>query len=178
MIRYLFILLLSACSLYAKGERESEFFARILPDRSEVYAGDSMLVSVVLYASAPIAEAQCSSQFTINGKKRARVRKLNINRNATASRIRENNKVYYTLVWAQYVVAPTSTGTYTIPSLKFSGTLQYADYIPDLFDQMMGARPQYHKKEVKGKAPDFTFEVKEKPLRSTQDIMRSGTNML
>lgn len=78
--------------------------ARILPDRTTLYAGDSMLVSVVLYATAPIAKAECTSQFVVKGK--CDVRKLDIDRNATAGRTREGRQMYYTLVWNQYVVAP------------------------------------------------------------------------
>ena len=46
--------------------------------------------------------------------------------------------------------------------------------MPDLFDQMMGAQPQYREVKVQGSSSTFTFEVKQKPLRSTQEMMRSS----
>lgn len=168
------LLLLMVFALPMSAERKAELFARILPDREQVYAGDSVLLSVVLYASDPIAKAESTTTFGVKGK--ASVRKLNINRNATAGRTRENGRLYYTLVWNQYVVAPTQPGTYTIGVQKFKATLQQVIAMPDLFDQMMGAQPQYRevKVQVQGSSPTFTFEVKQKPLRSTQEMLRSS----
>lgn len=170
----LFLLILLALPLAAKSE--ATLFARIVPDREQVYAGDSMLVSVVIYSSLPIAQAQCSTDFKIKGK--CKVRKLNINRDATAGRTREGRNIYYTLVWNQYVVAPQQVGSFTIPAQKFKATLQQVVRMPDIFDQMMGARPEYKEVSAQGGSDSFTFEVKEKPLRSTQEMMQSGKVVL
>lgn len=166
------MLLCSPLQLLAKGT----FFVRIMPDRETLYAGDSMLVSVVLYASSPIAKAECTTDFSVKGK--CDVRKLNINRNATAGRTREGRNVYYTLVWSQYVVAPSKVGSYTIPTQRFKATLQQVVSIPDLFDQMMGATPKYREEKVECSSKPYVFEVKEKPLRSTQEMIRSGAGVL
>lgn len=152
---------------------ESRFFVRILPDRENLYAGDSMLVSVVLYASAPIAEAECVNDFKVGGDK-CGVRALPIRREATAGRVREDGNLYYTLVWAQYVVSPQKVGSYKVPPLKFKATLRQIVRMPDWFDQMMGAQPEYRDLKADAKSSVFTFEVKEKPLRSTREMMRSG----
>ena len=166
------LLLLIVFALPMSAERKAELFARILPDREQVYAGDSVLLSVVLYASDPIAKAESTTTFGVKGK--ASVRKLNINRNATAGRTRENGRLYYTLVWNQYVVAPTQPGTYTIGVQKFKATLQQVIAMPDLFDHIMGEKTQYRELKVHGSSPTFTFEVKQKPLRSTQEMLRSS----
>ena len=76
------------------------------------------------------------------------------------------------------MVAPQKTGTYTIPVQKFKATLQRVVRMPDLFDQMMGAQPEYQNVKVQGESKTFTFEVKEKPLRSTQDMMRTSGGVL
>lgn len=157
---------------------DAEFFARIIPDRTTVYANDSMLVSVILYASYPIAKAECTTDFKVKGHNDCRTRKLAINRNATASRVRENGRIYYTLVWAQYVVAPSAAGKYTIPTQKFKGTLQQIERMPDWFDQMMGAQPQYKTHTVSGTSEPFVFQATEKPLRSTQELMHSSGTLL
>ncbi len=166
----LLLLLLLALPLAARDE--ATLFARIVPDREQVYAGDSMLVSVVLYSSLPIAKAECSTDFKVKGK--CKLRKLNINREATAGRTREGRNVYYTLVWNQYVVAPQQTGSFSVPAQKFKATLQQVVRMPDIFDQIMGARPEYKEIDAQGSSESFTFEVKEKPLRSTKEIMKSG----
>lgn len=173
IISFLFVLL---TSLSLQAQQKAEFFARILPDREQIYAGDSMLVSVVLYSTYPIAKAECSTDFNVKGK--CSLRKLNIDRNATAGRTREGQNVYYTLVWNQYVIAPEKVGTYTIPAQKFKATLQQIVRMPDMFDQMMGARPEYRNIKVQGEAPTFKFEATEKPLRSTQEMMRNRGRVL
>lgn len=165
----LFLFFVSSLSLAASGDKD--FFVRIMPDREAVYAGDSMIVSVLLYAKAPIARAESLSDFKINGK--CRVRRLDIDRDATASRVREGHNIYYTLVWAQYVVAPAKAGSYTVPRQKFKAVLQEVVSMPDLFDQMMGARPEYREYKAAGQSEAFTFEAKEKPLRSTREMMRN-----
>ena len=169
---FLIMLLLCPLQMFAKDT----FFVRIMPDRTTLYAGDSMLVSVVLYASAPIAKAECTTDFSVKGK--CDVRKLNIDRNATAGRTREGREVYYTLVWSQYVVAPSKVGSYTIPTQRFKATLQQVVSMPDLFDQMMGATPKYREIKAECTSKPFTFEVKEKPLRTTREMMRSGAGVL
>lgn len=160
------------------GRDDAVLFARIHPERSTLYAGDSMLVTIMLYASAPIVQAECTSDFSIKGSHKMRFRSLPLNRAATASQVREGAFVYYTLVWAQYVVSPTSVGDYTIPSQKFKATLQRIDQMPSWFDRMMGARPKVTELEASGKSQPLTIKVTERPLRSTQEIMRSGKTIL
>lgn len=170
----LLIIMLLGCSLqlFAKDT----FFVRITPDRSTLYVGDSMLVSVVLYATSPISQAECTTDFSVKGK--CNVRKLNINRNATAGRTREGQNVYYTLVWNQYVVTPSKVGKYTIPAQRFKATLHHVVSMPDFFDQMMGATPKYREEKVGCDSKAYVFEVKEKPLRTTQEMMRSAAGVL
>lgn len=172
IVAFVLAFLLLPFTACAKGT----LFVKIVPDRTTIYAGDSMLVSVVLYASAPIAKAQCSTDFSVKGS--CSVRKLDIDRDATAGRTREGRNVYYTLVWNQYVMAPQKKGKYTIPAQKFKATLQQVVSMPDWFDQMMGATPKYSEEKVQCTSEPFTFEATEKPLRTTQEMMRSGTGVL
>lgn len=165
----------NACEVNDANQGE-QLFARIIPDRETIYAGDSLLVSIVLYATSPIAKAECSTDFAVKGK--CTTRKIDINRNATAGRTREGRTVYYTLVWNQYVIAPTQPGKLTIPTQKFKATLQKVVSMPDLFDQMMGAQPEYKEIKVQGSSEPFTIEVTEKPRRSTQEMMRNRGGVL
>lgn len=167
-----FILFITLLLVFPFVAAADNFMVRVLPDRPEVYAGDSMLVSVVLYAEHPIAQAECKTDFQIKGK--CRVRRLNIHREATAGRVREGQHIYYTLVWAQYVIAPEKVGTYTLPAQKFDAVLNEVVSMPDFFDQMMGARPEYREHKASAKSHPFKFEVKPKPLRSTIEMMRHG----
>ena len=181
MKRIYSILILLCCVLSMSAKSgEPGFFARIIPDRQQVIAGDSMLVSVVLYAQYPIAEAECTNtlKITSKGKATCKSRRLPINRDATASRTRENGRIYYTLVMDQYVVAPSEATSFSIQPLKFKAKLQEVVSMPDFFDQMMGARPEYRTHQVSTTSDTFTFEASPKPTRSTQEMIRSGATLL
>lgn len=175
MRKALFILLL-LISLPLSAAEKKTLFARIMPDREQVYAGDSMLVSVVLYSSAPIAKAECLTNLSVKGK--CTLRKLDINRDATAGRTRYEGLIYYTLVWNQYVFAPQKAGDYTIPVQKFKATLHKIVRVPDIFDQMMGAQPEYREIKLQGESKSFTIHVTNRPLRSTREMMQGGAGVL
>ncbi len=177
---FLTLLLLAACTLaiHAAGKDGETLFARLVAEPSEIYAGDSTLVSVVLYASAPIAKAECTTKFRLSGRGKSEMRQLSIDRDATASRVREGRNIYYTLVWAQYVVALHDVGKYSVPQQKFKATLRRTVRMPDMFDRIMGAQPEYRETQVAGESETLTLEAKEKPLRSTQEMMRSGGGVL
>ena len=174
MNRLLSLCFLLLCCVQIHAERQADFFVRVLPDRETLFAGDSMLVSVVLYSVHPIAQAECSGKFKVKGDK-CSVRPLHIRRDETAGRVREGNRLFYTLVWEQYVVAPGSSGSYSLPSLKFKADVQEIISMPDIFDHMMGTPPEYRMHKVEAASEPFTFKVKEKPLRSTREMMRSTT---
>ena len=161
-------------------DSKPEFFARIVPQSNSLVAGDSMLVSVVLYAEYPIAKAECTNTFRVKARKggKTTVRRLSINRDATASRSREGRRVYYTLVWDQYVVAAEGIDEFTVQPLKFKATLQQVTSMPDLFDQMMGAQPEVRNVSASCSSEALTFSTKEKPRRSTSDAVRSGSTVL
>lgn len=173
----LLLTLTLAATLGLHAEEKETFFVRIVPQGDNLIVGDSMLVSVVLYASHPIAKAESNSKFDPKGAK-CSVRKLPIDRDATASRVREGRNIYYTLVWNEYVVAPKQTGKLTIPAQKFTAILQQVVRMPDLFGQMMGERPEYKTVKVSAASKPFTIEAKERPLRSTQEMLRQGSGVL
>ena len=175
-MRKVFLLLLLLINLPLGAAEKETFFARVIPDRQEIYAGDSMLVSIVVYSEAPIEKAECLTNFSV--KEKCTMRKLDINRDATVSRVREGNHVYYTLVWSQYVFAPREAGNYTIPVQKFKASLRKVISMPDMFDQMMGARPEYKTVKVQGESKALTIRVVERPLRTTQEMMRSGSGVI
>lgn len=155
-----------------KAQSAAGFFVRVHPERETLYVGDSMLVSVVIYSTDPISKATTKDKLEIKGN--CSIRRIPINREASAGRIREGGKLFHTLVWAQYMVAPAKKGRYEIKSMKFKANLQHVVSMPDWFDQMMGAQPEYRYYKAEGSSEVFKFEVKEKPLRNTREMMKSG----
>lgn len=176
-VRIILLLICLAAGQALHAEEKETFFVRIVPQGDNLIVGDSMLVSVVLYASQPIAKAESNSKFDVKGAK-CGVRKLPIDRDATASRVREGRNVYYTLVWNEYVVAPKEMGKLTVLAQKFTATLQKVVRMPDLFGQMMGEQPEYKTVKVSATSKPFTIEAKERPLRSTQEMLRQGSGVL
>lgn len=170
----LIFVLVPALASAAQGKDDAQLSVRLIADPgAKVYTGDSLLVSVVLYASAPIAQATCDDDLTIKGGP-CRTRQLRIDRQATASQVSENGRIYYTLVWAQYVISPREASRLTIQPFKVKATLQQVTYMPDLIDQMMGARPRYREIKVAASSRPLTIEATEKPLRSTEEMLHDS----
>lgn len=164
----------SVLQLSAKGRDDVEFFVRAIPDRHTVVAGDSCLVSYVLYSSAPIAEAASDDEVKV---RHASLRRIALRRESTAGRVVENGRRYYTLVWAQYVVAPQRMGTVTLPACRFRAVLNVPEAPRDPFEAFFGTT---RSRAVKAEAASAKLDIKvvEKPRRTTQELLRgSGTVM-
>lgn len=168
------------CSMLALATHASErnvepkVFARVVPEKSEIYVGDSMLVSVMLYASLPIESAKAKDDLEVKSKGRFQLRKLPIHRELTAGRTVEDGQILYTLVWAQYIFTPKGTGSYRIPEMKFEATLQEILRIPDFMDRMFGAQPEVRTHRINGGSEELEIEVIERPLRTTLEMMQGG----
>ena len=158
----------------AKDEEGIEFFVRAVPDRAEVIYGDSCLVSYVLYASAPFVKVECKDEVKV---KNARVRRLDIRREATSGYVVENGRRYHTLVWAQYVVAPERMGELILPACKFKAVLGVPEPVRDPFEAFLGRR---RVREVEKSAANdkIHIKVKEKPRHTSKELLRrKGTFM-
>ena len=85
MKRTLFILasILFCLPSLTKEKKEVQFFVRTFCDKKEVYQGDSILVSYILFANMPFTQVECKTKMKV---KNARSRALNINRHNTLSR--------------------------------------------------------------------------------------------
>lgn len=164
--------LLPLAGVSATAGDEPEFFVRVHPDRQSVTMGDSCLVSYVLYSSLPFVSVESDTKVKV---KHARVRPVGIDRQATASRVVENGRVYYTLVWAQYVVVPGRTGEIVLPACKFKACLWAESRPRSLLEQFWGIRPEGKVVEAKAANKKIKLEVKEKPRRTTKEMMRRGS---
>lgn len=171
ILAFFFTLLLPSMALAANDDNLQ---VRLMADPAPTsYSGDSLLVSVVLYASAPIAQASCPDDLSFKGTTYS-LRQLRIDRQATAGQVRERGRIYYTLVWAQYVVKTPKAGRLIAQPLKFKATLQQIVRMPDLMGQMMGERPEYREIKAKATSQSLTIEVTDKPLRSTEEMLHDS----
>ncbi len=166
------LLLLPFLSVLAKDEPEVDFFVRVVAQPSEVVKGDSTLVSYVLYANAPFSKAEIQSKEI--KVKNARVRKLSRRRGGATSQVREKGRVYYTVVGAQYVVAPEDVGTLTVPSCKFKAAFRFRESTGDPFEEFFGYGGRVFEVEREAKSEPLKIKVKEKPRRTTLEMMNDG----
>ena len=166
----LIILLGISFCLKSHAQSKDHFFVRVITDRDTIYEGDSLLISVVLYASSPLAQVKAKGTCKTKGKHSLRAR-TNSQR-AIQGQSRIGRQVYHTLIWKQYVMTPKMTGIHCFKSPAFQGVLQKCISMPDWTEQIMGVQPQYKQIEVKAQSEKVYVNVKEKPLRTTQEMMR------
>ena len=166
---------MATATLSAKEKIEIDFFARVLPDRTEIIRGDSCLISYVLYASVPFSKIESKSEVNIRG---AKLRRRNIQREATAGRTIEQGKMYYTLVWAQYVVIPEESNKIVLPACKFSATFFVSKKSQDPFDEFFSNREK--PEEIKSEATNakLIINIREKPQRTQRELMNSGGTVM
>ena len=156
--------------LTVTAQSNSDCFVRIYPDKETIYEGDSLLVSVVLHSIYPIHQAEETCHFKYKGN--GTVRPLCIHKDNAAGQTRIDKKLYYTLVWEQYMIAPKHSGNFEFFSPQFKAILREITDMPSWIDQMMGAEPKYKDHSVKAKSTSYKFKVKEKPLRTTEEMMK------
>lgn len=166
-------LLLLPLSLW--GEVKIDCFARAECDRSIVYAGDSCVVSLVLYANAPFEKVECATKASVKG---AQCRKLDARPARAGQRILENGRRYYVLLWSRYMVKPESEKELAIPEFKFDCTFRLYENSGSPFAGFFGIPAKYKDIKQSIKSPKTKIEVKKKPRRSTQEMMRSGNQVL
>lgn len=177
-MKRILLLLLAGMAFAALSAREKvkvDFFARLQCDRNVVYMGDSCLVSVVLYADAPFEKVDCHTKPDV---KNARLRERRLYGGRPMGRTQINGKVYYTYVWTQYVLTPEKLGNVSMPVFEFTGTFRIYLESRDPFSLFFGAPQRYRLVETDGESGKLKIEVKEKPLRTTEEIMRSGGGVL
>ena len=156
--------------LHANARKTTDAFIRIYPDKDIIYKGDSLLITVVLYSSFPIHQAKETVDFKSKGN--CNIRPLNIPKDNSGKRTNIDGKVYYSLIWEQYVISPKDTGKFQFTSPQIKGTVREFLNMPNWIDQMMGVKPKFRDYPVKAKPSTYNFEVIEKPLRTTQEMMK------
>ncbi|MBR1711938.1 MAG: BatD family protein [Alloprevotella sp.] len=177
--RSLYPLLLFLITIGSAAQQTTDtpaFFVRTIVQKPEFIKGDSTLVSFVLYSEGEIRTASCKQKaLKVKG---ARARRLNINRETTRGRGRWENRLYNTLVWAQYIVAADAVGTLTLPAIDFRATVRLYERSADPFAEFFGYRRGYKDFEVSASSAKTKISVTEKPKKTTQEIMRARGGIL
>lgn len=181
-MRHLLILLLTiviSTPVWAGGKDEADVFARYECQRDDVIAGDSIVINIVLYSSHPFQKAECTTK---NIKIKGCTPRLVARRgNRQQQRVRLSQGIYYAIVWDSYVVGHAQPTEIKFPEVQFDCQVEIVEsegYDP--FDPFgFFGRPQRKSREVqqKCKAPAFVLPVIERPKRSTQEAISSGSRI-
>lgn len=176
LIRYL-LLAFSLLSLPAIADKKPAevFMAETVLEKSEIHKGDSLLVSVVIYASQPFDQIGTAPELKI---KNATVRPLRFPVENTQRRVRRDGRVLYSIVCAQYVVCPSETGTYVVPPLKVEGAYRVYQQAQTPFDDFFGVPRKYDSVKAKAVTEKVSFQTIPKPQRTTRDAIRQGGAVL
>lgn len=175
-LKYL-LLAFSLLSLPAIADKKPAevFMAETVLEKSEIHKGDSLLVSVVIYASQPFDQIGTAPELKI---KNATVRPLRFPVENTQRRVRRDGRVLYSIVCAQYVVCPSETGTYVVPPLKVEGAYRVYQQAQTPFDDFFGVPRKYDSVKAKAVTEKVSFQTIPKPQRTTRDAIRQGGAVL
>lgn len=179
MHKRILLILLMMLPLMAMSKDGDEFFARIeAQNEGKIYVGDSALVSVCLYSNRPFGEIKANGpKVKISG---CRVRQVYQGGNRRQSVTNLNGKAYYTTVWAQYIVGSDKKGTYSFPLLNFNATLYIEqEQSIDPYDPFGFFRQPVYKKVNKATSTTkFSINVVAAPLKTTEDLLKSGKTVI
>lgn len=182
-MRHLLITLLAVLTCLAcraADEDEVDVFAQYECKGDNVVQGDSIVVNVVIYSSQPFQRAACTTKNAKIKGGHSRLMERNFERQQ--QRVRLNRGVYYAILWDSYVVGSSAVENIKFPELQFDLELEVSDgeaYI-DPFDPFgFFGRPKRRSHVVKRrvKTSPFTLPVIEKPKRSTQEAIKSGSRI-
>ena len=168
----LLLLSLAGLSLSARPPQdEITFFAQIEHDNRPLYAGDSCVVSIVLYSPAPFRDVRCTSASL---KVRGGHARLLPQGQRTQQRVVKDNRFYMAMVWQQWVVGSEDVGKLQFSPLQFEGEFSKVEMPDDPFDRFFYGPQETGRVKRKCKMNAYTLPVLEKPKRSTREILQSG----
>lgn len=187
MLHRLFIILIASfCSFPLMAQKtpkdqapkdEVVFFARVVPEREQLFAGDSCLVNIVLYSSHDFADVEKKPEVvTVKG---GRARLLPRRSSPVPFRVQMEEGIFNAVVWQQYVVGRDDVGNIRFSTPTFNATFAIIEMSDDPFERFFGFG-QRNQRLVKAKCKldAFTLPVVERPKRSSQDILQSGGSLI
>lgn len=155
-----------------------EVFARYECQREELVQGDSIVVNVVLYSTLPFHSAECTTKKPKT--KGGHTRLLPRRGERQQQQVRMGRGIYYAILWDSYVVGSAKIESIKFPELQFNIQLQEYETYQDPFDPFgFFSRPQRKGRILEGKCkcPVFLLPIIERPKRSTQEAISSGSQV-
>lgn len=149
--------------LQARDKGDEKLAITVSVDKPVLTLGDSCVVTFIIQSPYPILKVE--SKDEPESTKRARLQRL-----PTRRRVRRTftqNGVIHSLVWARYIVSPTTDGEISIPACGFKAEL--------LNPAGNGKRRTF---KVKANSEKLKIVVKEKPQPTMRDLLRQGRRVI
>lgn len=167
----LFLFLLCLLPAVAKDKVEVDCFAEVQVQSPEVIIGDSTVVTVVLYSSAPVNTTETKKELSV---KNAHLRALRFNPNATVRRVIKDGRRYYSMVAAQYVLATERLGKLKLSACEYEATFLFRRSTGNPFEVFFGYGGETISVKKTVKAEPVEITVKEKPKRTMEEMKHDG----
>lgn len=167
------LLLTSLSALADKPKQKVETFGRIEARAEQIFRGDSLVVSYVLYSTAPFSGI--AQDAKLKKVKNANFRHLPTGGRLSQNRVREDGKIYYRLVVASYSVVPTGNADVVMPELTYEAIVSFRQSSGSLLEDFFGGGGVIEQIE-KIKTPSLKLPVVEKPRRSTREMMEDRSS--
>ena len=161
------LLLTSLSALADKPKQKVETFGRIEARAEQIFRGDSLVVSYVLYSTAPFSGI--AQDAKLKKVKNANFRHLPTGGRLSQNRVREDGKIYYRLV------VPTGNADVVMPELTYEAIVSFRQSTGSLLEDFFGGGGVIEQIE-KIKTPSLKLPVVEKPRRSTREMMEDRSS--
>lgn len=169
------ILLLVLCVASARpaDKDTDDFYVRAECGRPAVTLGDSCLVVFQLYSAYPVERV---GKFDPPKVKGCRVREVPVRR--VQRRVRSHDRLYYSVSWVGYVIVPEREGEYEVPPCKYEVVLRRGVPARDPFSRFWGRVERYETLTRTAKSGKLSIKATKKPPRSTEEMLKSGGQVM
>lgn len=158
--------------------------ASLSTGEKDVYLGDSVIVTVTLYAVNSFSSIKNKSD-KVPSIKRSTVHRYNAGRQLRQGVANYNRRQYYAVAAEQFAITPSETGEYTFPAQKYDVELliekkkQYYDPFEDFFSFGSPFRQRATEKVKKTCASEpIKIKVSKRPPKTIDELRRSGTMVM
>lgn len=177
---FFFFILFLLLPLSMAAKSDEKFYAEIVgQNEGKIYPNDSIIVAIHLYATRPIGDVKIDdSKLKIND---CSVRRVYSGSERQQYIVQKNGENLYTIVCAQYSVAPNKKGGFYFPSLSLTANLyiqqqnKQQGYDPFFgpFDDFFNT-PTYKKEKKELHTTPYKMQVVNKPQKTTEELRKSG----
>ena len=177
------LLLIAVCAFADTTKEDSDgitlFAVASLPQGvEEVYLGDSVIVTLTLYANVDFAKIDNKSD-KLPAVKHAKVRRYRADRRLNQEVAVYNGRRYYAVRAEQYAVTPDQLGELTFPAQKYDVVLSVKERSRDPFDSFFPfGRTQTRQVQKTCSSEPLKIKVTTRPRRTIEEMRRGGATIM